>query len=61
LAWTIPRFLIFGLLTWTLAVGDYPLQFKKWPLAQHWIVGAATAIMLFVSALQSGDEVYQQN
>jgi Zn-dependent protease/CBS domain-containing protein len=44
-------FLIFGLLTWTMAVGYYPAEFKNWPTAQYWIVGAVTAIMLFVSVL----------
>jgi Zn-dependent protease/CBS domain-containing protein len=44
-------FLIFVLLTWTLAVGYYPVQFKNWPMALYWVVGAATAIMLFVSVL----------
>ena len=44
-------FLIFGLITWTMAVGYYPAEFKDWPVAQYWFVGAATAIMLFVSVL----------
>jgi len=44
-------FLIFGLLTWTLAVGYYPHEFKGWPTAQYWFIGAVTAIMLFVSVL----------
>jgi len=44
-------FLIFGLLTWTLASGYYPAEFKTWPPPLYWIVGAATAIMLFVSVL----------
>ncbi|HVO66662.1 MAG TPA: site-2 protease family protein [Syntrophales bacterium] len=44
-------FLIFGLITWTMAVGYYPAEFKDWPVAQYWLVGAATAIMLFVSVL----------
>ncbi|MGC8780489.1 MAG: site-2 protease family protein [Anaerolineae bacterium] len=44
-------FLIFGLLTWTLAVGYYPAEFKNWPAAEYWVVGAITAIMLFVSVL----------
>lgn len=44
-------FLIFVLLTWTLAVSYFPAEFKNWPAAQYWIVGAATAIMLFVSVL----------
>ena len=44
-------FLIFGLITWSTAVGYYPAEYKNWPAAQYWIVGAATAIMLFVSVL----------
>ena len=44
-------FLIFGLLTWTLAVGYYPTEFKDWPPQEYWIVGAITACMLFVSVL----------
>lgn len=44
-------FLIFALLTWTLAVSYFPAQFKGWPAAQYWAVGAVTAIMLFVSVL----------
>jgi Zn-dependent protease/CBS domain-containing protein len=44
-------FLIFVLLTWTMAVGYYPAEFKNWPMAQYWVMGAVTAIMLFVSVL----------
>ncbi|MBN1873558.1 MAG: site-2 protease family protein [Anaerolineae bacterium] len=44
-------FLIFVLLTWSLATSYYPTEFKSWPVAQYWIVGAVTAIMLFVSVL----------
>jgi Zn-dependent protease/CBS domain-containing protein len=44
-------FLIFVLLTWTMAVGYYPAEFKNWPAAMYWVVGAVTAIMLFVSVL----------
>jgi Zn-dependent protease len=44
-------FLIFVLITWTMAVGYYPAEFKNWSVAQYWIVGALTAIMLFVSVL----------
>ena len=44
-------FLIFVLLTWTLAVGYFPAEFKDWPTAEYWILGAITAIMLFVSVL----------
>jgi len=44
-------FLIFVLITWTMAVSYYPAEFKDWPTAQYWIVAAVTAIMLFVSVL----------
>jgi Zn-dependent protease/CBS domain-containing protein len=44
-------FLIFVLITWTMAVGYYPAEFKNWPAAQYWIMGGVTAIMLFVSVL----------
>lgn len=44
-------FLIFALLTWTMAVGYYPAEFKNWPMTQYWVMGAVTAIMLFVSVL----------
>jgi Zn-dependent protease/CBS domain-containing protein len=44
-------FLIFGLLTWTLAVGYYPAEFTDWPTVQYWLMGAITTIMLFVSVL----------
>ena len=44
-------FLIFVLLTWSLASSYYPGEFANWPVAQYWIVGAATALLLFVSVL----------
>jgi Zn-dependent protease/CBS domain-containing protein len=44
-------FLIFVLITWTMAIGYYPAEFKNWPTAQYWIVAAVTAIMLFVSVV----------
>jgi Zn-dependent protease len=44
-------FLIFALLTWTLAVGYFPSQFPNWPAAQYWMVGAMTALMMFASVL----------
>jgi len=43
--------LIFVLLTWSLASSYYPGEFANWPVAQYWIVGAATALLLFVSVL----------
>jgi Zn-dependent protease len=44
-------FLIFGLLTWVLAVSYYPAEFKNWSPAAYWFIGAVTAILLFVSVL----------
>jgi Zn-dependent protease len=44
-------FLIFILLTWMLAASYYPTEFQGWPTTQYWIMGAVTAILLFVSVL----------
>jgi Zn-dependent protease len=44
-------FLIFILLTWSFAASYYPEEFPQWSQMTYWIVGAATAIMLFVSVL----------
>jgi Zn-dependent protease/CBS domain-containing protein len=44
-------FLIFALMTWTLAVSYFPAEYRNWPVTQYWIVGALTAILLFVSVL----------
>ena len=44
-------FLIFGLLTWVLAVSYYPAEFKNWSHTEYWLMGGLTAIMLFVSVL----------
>jgi Zn-dependent protease len=44
-------FLVFVLLTWMLAASYYPAEFRGWPTAEYWVVGAITAIMLFVSVL----------
>jgi Zn-dependent protease/CBS domain-containing protein len=44
-------FLIFGLLTWSLATSYYPAEFKNWTMAQYWIVGAVTVILMFVSVV----------
>jgi Zn-dependent protease len=44
-------FLIFALLTWMLAGSYYPAEFKNWPPLLYWVMGAATAIMLFASVL----------
>jgi Zn-dependent protease len=44
-------FLIFAFLTWSLAASYFPAEFGDWPTALYWIVGAATALMMFVSVL----------
>jgi Zn-dependent protease/CBS domain-containing protein len=44
-------FLIFVLVTWTLAVSYFPAEFKGWSSSQYWIVGAITAIIFFVSVV----------
>jgi Zn-dependent protease/predicted transcriptional regulator len=44
-------FLIFVLLTWSLAAVYYPDEFRNWPIAEYWILGAVTTVMLFVSVL----------
>jgi len=40
-------FLIFALLTWSLATGYYPEEFRGWPAGQYWFIGALTAILMF--------------
>src|SRR5664279_4765242 len=44
-------FVIFALLTWMLADSYYPDEFKNWSPLLYWLMGAVTAIMLFVSVL----------
>ena len=44
-------FVIFALLTWMLATNYYPAEFKDWPPLLYWLMGAVTAVTLFVSVL----------
>jgi Zn-dependent protease/CBS domain-containing protein len=44
-------FLLFILLTWLLAGNYYPAEYPNWPVAEYWILGAITAVMLFASVL----------
>ncbi len=44
-------FLIFILIIWSLAASYFPMEFKGWPIAEYWIVGALTAVLFFVSVL----------
>ena len=44
-------FLMFALLTWMLAGSYYPAEFKNWPVALYWIMGASAALLLFASVV----------
>ncbi len=44
-------FLIFALITWSLATSYFPQLFAGWPVAEYWIISAATAILFFGSVL----------
>ena len=44
-------FVIFVLLTWSLAGSYYPAEFKNWPSALYWLMGVVTALLFFVSIL----------
>jgi Zn-dependent protease len=44
-------FLVFALVTWTLAANYFPSEFNGWPAAQYWAVGAVTAVLFFVSVV----------
>ena len=44
-------FLMFVLVTWTLASSYFPGEFTNWPAVQYWAVGAVTAILFFVSVV----------
>ena len=44
-------FLVFALLTWSLATGYYPTEFPAWSTPLYWFMGAVTAIMLFTSVV----------
>ncbi len=44
-------FLIFALLTWSLATGYFPQEFANWPALQYWVVGAVTVAFMFGSVV----------
>jgi Zn-dependent protease len=44
-------FLIFGLITWTLAIGYFPAEFRGWPTWEYWTVGLITSLFFFGSVL----------
>lgn len=44
-------FLIFGLMTWSLASGYFPAEFPTLPQALHWQLGVVTSLLFFGSVL----------
>lgn len=44
-------FLIFGLITWSLASGYFPLEYPMLSAPAHWLLGAATSLLFFGSVL----------
>lgn len=44
-------FVIFTLVTWTLAQGYMPQQYPGLPSALYWVIGAVAALLLFASVL----------
>ncbi|TAK29373.1 MAG: site-2 protease family protein [Chloroflexota bacterium] len=43
--------IVFGLITWSLAVGFFPETFPGWTATEYWIVSAVAALLLFGSVL----------
>jgi len=44
-------FLIFLLVTWSLAAGFFPAEYPNLPWAAYWVLGAVTSILFFGSVL----------
>lgn len=44
-------FVVFILMTWTLAIGYYPVEFPGWSSPQYWVVGGMTAVLFFACVL----------
>ncbi len=47
----ISWFLIFALVTWSLALGYFPSEYPLLPRGAYWLLGAVTSILFFVSVL----------
>lgn len=44
-------FLVFGLVTYSLAAMYFPAQYRGWPTAQYWGVALSTSVLFFASVL----------
>ncbi len=44
-------FLIFGLVTWSLAAGYFPPEYPNLPRVAYWVLGGVTSILFFASVL----------
>ena len=44
-------FLVFGLVTWSLAAGYFPGEYPATPVIVHWLLAAATSVLFFGSVL----------
>jgi Zn-dependent protease/CBS domain-containing protein len=44
-------FIIFVLVTWSLAGQYFPQQYPEWPRVIYWTLGAVTSILFFISVL----------
>jgi Zn-dependent protease len=44
-------FIIFVLITWSLAVGYFPIEYPGWGEPVYWLTSAAAALLLFISVL----------
>jgi Zn-dependent protease len=44
-------FLVFGLVTWSLAVGYFPAEYPALPRSAYWLLGAVTSLLFFGSVL----------
>ncbi|MCX6004285.1 MAG: site-2 protease family protein [Chloroflexi bacterium] len=42
---------IFFLITWSLAVAYFPVEYPGWDIAVYWITSVAAALLLFISVL----------
>ncbi len=44
-------FLVFGLVTWSLATGYFPTEYPTLPVGAYWVLGVITSLLFFGSVL----------